>query len=424
MEYLKRAPQVSEADRRELTMQVMDVLADIRQNGEPAVRKYSERFDDWSPESFRISEEEITAAADEVPDDLKETLAFAQEQVRNFAQAQRETLRDLEIESRPGVVLGHRHIPVGSVGAYVPGGRYSLIASGYMSVIPAKVAGVERVIVCTPPSEGRIPPAMLYSTNLAGADEIYALGGTQALAAMSYGALPGLDPVDMLVGPGNQYVYEAKRQLFGQVGIDLLAGPTEIAILADETTDPFIVACDLVGQAEHGPDSRAILITTSRELGQAVIDQMDDQLRAVSTERVARKCWENGGEVIVVANEDELVRVCDDYAIEHVEVMVREPKRMIERLRNYGSLFVGEESTVAYGDKVSGLNHILPTLRAARYTGGLWVGKYLKTLTYEYMTREASVEMARHCELESNAEGMVAHARTAMVRLERYAAEG
>ena len=423
MEYLKRAPLVSETNRRELAMQVMDVLADIRQNGEPAVRKYSERFDDWSPESFRISEEEITAAADEVPDDLKETLAFAQEQVRNFAQAQRETLRDLEIESRPGVVLGHRHIPVGSVGAYVPGGRYSLIASGYMSVIPAKVAGVERVIVCTPPSGGRVPPGTLYSIHLAGADEIYALGGTQALAAMAYGALPGLDPVDMLVGPGNQYVYEAKRQLFGQVGIDLLAGPTEIAIIADETADPFIAACDLVGQAEHGPDSRAILITTSRELGQAVIDQMDDQLRAVSTEGVARECWENGGEVIIVGNEDELVRVCDDYAVEHVEVMVREPKRMIERLRNYGSLFVGEESTVAYGDKVSGLNHILPTLRAARYTGGLWVGKYLKTLTYEYMTREASVEMARHCEVESNAEGMVAHARTAMVRLERYAAE-
>ena len=424
MEYLKRAPLVSETNRRELAMQVMDVLADIRQNGEPAVRKYSERFDDWAPESFRISEEEITAAADEVPDDLKETLAFAQEQVRNFAQAQRETLRDLEIESRPGVVLGHRHIPVGSVGAYVPGGRYSLIASGYMSVIPAKVAGVERVIVCTPPSDGRVPPGTLYSIHLAGADEIYALGGTQALAAMAYGALPGLDPVDMLVGPGNQYVYEAKRQLFGQVGIDLLAGPTEIAIIADETADPFIVACDLVGQAEHGPDSRAILITTSRELGQAVIDQMNDQLRAVSTEGVARECWENGGEVIIVGNEDELVRVCDDYAVEHVEVMVREPKRMIERLRNYGSLFVGEESTVAYGDKVSGLNHILPTLRAARYTGGLWVGKYLKTLTYEYMTREASVEMARHCEVESNAEGMVAHARTAMVRLERYAAEG
>ena len=424
MEYLKRPPLVSETNRRELAMQVMDVLADIHQNGEPAVRKYSERFDDWAPESFRMSEEEITAAADEVPDDLKETLAFAQEQVRNFAQAQRETLRDLEIESRPGVVLGHRHIPVGSVGAYVPGGRYSLIASGYMSVIPAKVAGVERVIVCTPPSGGRVPPGTLYSIYLAGADEIYALGGTQALAAMAYGALPGLDPVDMLVGPGNQYVYEAKRQLFGQVGIDLLAGPTEIAIIADETADPFIVACDLVGQAEHGPDSRAILITTSRELGQAVIDQMDDQLRAVSTEGVARECWENGGEVIVVGNEDELVRVCDDYAVEHVEVMVREPKRMIERLRNYGSLFVGEESTVAYGDKVSGLNHILPTLRAARYTGGLWVGKYLKTLTYEYMTREASVEMARHCEVESNAEGMVAHARTAMVRLERYAAEG
>jgi sulfopropanediol 3-dehydrogenase len=423
MEYLKRAPEVSEADRRELTMQVMDVLADIRENGEAAVRKYSEQFDEWSPESFRVSDEEIAAAADEVPDDLKETFAFAHEQVRNFAQAQRETLRDLDLESRPGVMLGHRHVPVSSVGAYVPGGRYTMIGSGYMSVIPAKVAGVERVVVCTPPTGGRVPPAMLYSTNLAGADEIYALGGTQALAAMAYGALPGLEPVDMLVGPGNQYVYEAKRQLFGEVGIDLLAGPTEIAVLADETADPFLVACDLVGQAEHDPNSRAILITTSRELGQSVIDQMDDHLQAVSTEEVARECWENGGEVIIVDDEDELVNVSDDYAIEHVEVMVREPERMIERLRNYGALFVGEESTVAYGDKVSGPNHILPTLRASRYTGGLWVGKYLKALTYEYMTVEASVEMARHCEIESHAEGMDAHARTATVRLERYAAE-
>ena len=361
VEYLKQAADVSEVSTAELTKQVIDVLADIRENGEAAVRKYSEQFDNWSPESFRVRDEEIAAAASEVSDDFKESVAFAQEQVRNFAQAQRETLRDLEIESQPGVVLGHRHIPVGSVGAYVPGGRYTLIASSYNSVVPAKVASVERVVVCTPPANGRVPPALLYSAHMAGADEIYALGGIQAVAAMAYGALPDLEPVDMLVGPGNKYVVEAKRQLFVQVGIDLLAGPTEIAILADDTADPFMVACDLVGQAEHDPNSRAILITTSSELGKAVLDQIDDHLCAVSTREVACQCWENGGEVIVVDDEDELVRVSEGYAIEHVEVMVREPKRMIERLREYGSLFVGEETTVAYGDKVSGPNHILPT---------------------------------------------------------------
>jgi sulfopropanediol 3-dehydrogenase len=423
MEYLKQAKPVPMTDRSALTTQVNQVLEDIRQNGEAAVRKYSEQFDKWSPESFRVPDDEIAAAENEVPDDLKESIRFAQEQVRKFAQAQRNTMHDLEIESRPGVILGHRHIPVRSVGAYVPGGRYTLIASSYMTATVAKVAGVERVVMCTPPMGGRIPPAMLYSAKLAGADEIYAVGGMQALAAMAYGALPDLEPVDMLVGAGNKYVTEAKRQLFGQVGIDLAAGPTEIAILADATADPFIVACDLVGQAEHDPNSRAILITTSRELGQAVLDQIDEHLRAVSTEQVARQCWENGGEVIVVDDEDELVRVSDEYAIEHVEVMMREPKRMIERLRNYGSLFVGEEVTVAYGDKVSGPNHVLPTLGGARYTGGLWVGKFLKTVTYQYMTREASLEMGRHCEIEATAEGMVAHARTATVRLERYVGE-
>ncbi len=421
MEYLKQAREVPAADREALTAQVASVLADIQRHGEAAVRKYSQQFDGWAPQSFRVPDSEVAAAQDEVPDDLKAAIQFAQEQVRNFAQAQRKTLLDLEIESRPGVVLGHRHIPVGSVGAYVPGGRYTLIASSYMTIIPAKVAGVERVIMCTPPKDGRVPPAMLYSAHLAGVDEIYVLGGMQALAAMAYGGLSGLEPVDILVGAGNKYVMEAKRQLFGLVGIDLLAGPTEIAVIADETADPFLVACDLVGQAEHDPNSRAILITTSRALGQTVLDQMDAHLRAVSTEEVARQCWENGGEVIVVDDDDELVRVCDDYAIEHVEVMVREPKRMIERLHNYGSLFVGEEATVAYGDKVSGPNHVLPTLRASRYTGGLWVGKYLKTVTYQHMTRAASVELARHCEIESNTEGMVAHARTARVRLERYA---
>lgn len=424
MEHLKRPNMPTDEDRAALAARVTEILADLRANGEAAVRRYSREFDGWDPEDFRVSDAEIAAAEHELSDELKESIQFAQDQVRNFAKLQRATMTDLEVETRPGVVLGHKHIPVSSVGAYVPGGRYTLIASSYMSVIPARVAGVERVVVCTPPMGGRVPPGVLYSARLAGADAVYSLGGVQALAAMAYGLLPGLDPVDMLVGPGNAFVVEAKRQLFGTVGIDLLAGPTEIGIIADDSADPFMVACDLVGQAEHDPRSRAILITTSRELGQAVIDQMDDHLTAVSTEEVARASWENGGEVILVDDEAEMVRVCDDYAIEHVEVLVRDPKRMIGILRHYGSLFVGEEATVAYGDKVSGPNHILPTLRAARFTGGMWVGKYLKTVTYQFMDRDGSREMAHHCEVEATAEGMMAHARTASVRLERYAPVG
>jgi sulfopropanediol 3-dehydrogenase len=424
VEYLKQASPPSDADRAEISRYVAEMLTDLRARGQAAVRDYSRDLDGWDPPAFRVPDEEIDRAGDELSDELKEAIAFAQEQVRNFAEAQRGTLTDLEVETRRGVVLGHRHIPVESVGCYVPGGLYTLIASSYMSVIPARVAGVDRVVVCTPPRDGRVPPGVLYSARMAGADAVYAVGGVQALAAMAYGLLPGMEPVDMLVGPGNKFVVEAKRQLFGQVGIDLLAGPTEIGVIADGSADPFMVACDLVGQAEHDPHSRAILITTSRAVGEAVIEQMDDHLRAVSTEPVARRCWENGGEVILVDDEDELIRVCDDYAIEHVEVLVREPKRMIRLLRHYGSLFVGEEATVAYGDKVSGPNHILPTLRAARFTGGLWVGKFLKTVTYQYMDKEGSSEMARHCEVEALAEGMVAHARTASVRLQRYAPVG
>lgn len=417
MEYLKHAIPRSGAY---VSATVTSILNDVRNEGPAAVSRYSADLDGWSPESFRVTDEEIEHAANEVPDDVKKTIDFAQDQVRTFAEHQRSTLQDLEVETRPGVVLGHRHIPVSSVGAYVPGGRYTLIASSYMSVIPAKVAGVERVVVATPPNVGAVSPGVLYSAHRAGADAVYAIGGVQALGAMAYGALPGLGPVDMIVGPGNQYVVEAKRQLFGTVGIDLIAGPTEIGIVADETADPFIVACDLVGQAEHDPNSRAILITTSRELGEGVIAQIDDHLKAVSTEPVARQCWDNGGEVIVVDDEDELIAVSDDYAVEHVEVLMRDPHRMVERLHHYGSLFIGEEATVAYGDKVSGPNHILPTKRGARFTGGLWVGKFLKTVTFQYMNREGSTEMAHYCATESLAEGMVAHARTATTRLGRY----
>jgi sulfopropanediol 3-dehydrogenase len=363
-----------------------------------------------------VPEAEVLAAADALDEPLKRTLEFAVEQVRGFAEHQRTTLHDLEVETLPGLVLGHRHVPVASVGAYVPGGRYTLIASTYMNVVPARVAGVERVVVCTPPKDGRVDPAVLYAARLAGADAVYALGGVQAIGAMAYGVLPGLDAVDMVVGPGNAYVVEAKRQVFGRVGIDLLAGPTEIGVLADDTADPDLVACDLVGQLEHDPRSRGVLITTSEPLARAVVERMDHHLRAVSTEDVARAAWESGGEVVVVADEDELVTVSDEYALEHVEVHVRDPHRMIGRLRNYGSLFVGPETTVAYGDKVAGPNHVLPTLGAARFTGGQWVGKYLRTLTYQHATPDASRLLAEHCETESLAEGMVAHARTATLR--------
>lgn len=423
MRYLKRASGRTESGADAVRERVARMLDEIRREGEPAVRRYALQLDGHAPESFRVGEEELAAAGDRIDPEVRQAIDFAIDQVRNFARLQRETLLDLEVEARPGVVLGHRHLPVRSVGAYVPGGRYSLIASAYMSVVPARAAGVEQVVVCTPPTRsGSVHPGLLYAARRAGADAVYALGGVQALAAMAYGLLPGLDPVDMVVGPGNQYVVEAKRQLFGQVGIDLLAGPTEIGILADDTADPFLVAADLVGQAEHDPLSRPVLITTSEELGQAVLDQIDDHLQAVATEEVARAAWEDGGEVVVVSDLDELVAVSDGYALEHVEVHVDDPGKMVDRLGRYGSLFVGEATTVAYGDKVSGPNHILPTHRAARFTGGLWVGKFLRTVTFQSMDEAASVEMARHCEVEANAEGMVAHARTAALRLARYGA--
>lgn len=421
MEHLKHPGAPEEiSDRAETTRTVAAILEDVRTRGLDAVREYSQKFDGYTPDDFRISDEVIEQAASKVDEDLKRSIRFAHDQVRRFAELQRETLLDLEVETEPGVILGHKHIPVDRVAAYVPGGRYSLIASTYMSVIPARVAGVKEVHVATPPRGGEIHPALLYSARLAGADTIHAVGGVHALAALAYGILPDVGPADFLVGPGNRYVVEAKRQLFGQVGVDLLAGPTEIGIVADDTADPFIVAADLVGQAEHDPYSRAILITTSRTLGEAVIAQMDDHLRAVSTEDVARQCWENGGEVILVADDDEMVRVSDDYAIEHVEVLTRDPIGMAERLTHYGSLFIGEETTVAYGDKVAGTNHILPTHRAARFTGGLWVGKFLKTVTHQRMDRAGSLVLAEHCEREALAEGMDAHARTATIRIERY----
>lgn len=419
-EYLKCASPKVEGDRRAIEETVRGILEDVRRRGEEAVREYSRRFDRWDPPRFRVAEEEIERARRALSPELLEDILFAAEQVRSFARLQRETLGPLEVEIRPGVILGHRHIPLTSVGCYVPGGRYPLIASALMSIIPPKVAGVERVVACAPPRGEGIYAATLMAMAVAGADEIYCLGGVQALAAMAYGT-PEIRPVDMVVGPGNAYVVEAKRQLFGTVGVDLLAGPTEILVIADDSADPYVVAADLLGQAEHGPDSPAVLVTTSRDIGIRVLEEVERLIPQFPTHEVVRVAWRDRGEVIWVDSEEEAVAVADEYAPEHLEVQTRNPSWYLERLRNYGTLFLGEESTVVYSDKAIGTNHILPTGRAARFTGGLWVGKFLKTVTYQRLSREGSVEVARRAAIISEAEGMRAHAYTARLRMERYA---
>ena len=421
-EYLKkavqRAPEADDAVRRV----VAEILDAVRREGDAAVRRYSEKLDRWSPGSFRLSPAEIDAGVGAVAKEDRETIGYCREQVAQFAQRQRESMQPFEIELQPGVRLGQKLIPVASVGAYVPGGRYPLVASALMSITTAKVAGVPRVIACSPPAPGGggIYPATLYAMLISGAEEIYCLGGVQALAAMAYGT-ESIPAADMVVGPGNQYVAEAKRQIFGAVGIDLLAGPTEILVIADETADPVVVACDLLGQAEHGPTSPAILVTTSRALGQAVLGEIARQLPALGTREVAGQAWEGNGEVVVVGSDEEAAAAADEFAPEHLEVQTKNLDWYLGRLRNYGSLFLGEESTVAYSDKTIGPNHILPTGRAARYTGGLWVGKFIKTVTYQRLAREASARVApvvaRICEIE----GMLAHKATADLRAARYA---
>src|SRR4051794_30957537 len=420
-EYLKQAPWHSKAVSADVRKTVSEMLARIDADPEGEIRRYSRELDGWDPESFIVDATTIERAAEQLDPALREHIAFAQDQVRTFAQAQRETLQDLEIETLPGVVLGHRHIPVETVGSYVPGGRYPMLASSFMTVVVPKVAGVERVIACAPPRQGQgIHPAMLYAMSTSGADDILALGGVQALAAMTYG-IEGLPEADIIVGAGNAYVAEAKRQLFGQVGIDLLAGPTEVAIIADETADPTIVAADLLGQAEHGPTSPAVLITTSRDLGQAVLDAIDELLPAWPTREVAGEAWARHGSVAVVDSLHEAIELSDEIAPEHLEVQVAEEllDDCLARLRNYGSLFLGAEATVAYGDKAVGTNHVLPTMGAARYTGGLWVGKFLKTCTYQRLTAEGTRRVAPAVAAISQAEQFGGHALTATMRLDR-----
>ena len=409
----------AEADRK-VRDTVETILADIGRRGDAAVRELSIKFDGWDRKDYRLSKAEIQSCTDALSkQDLKD-IEFAQAQVRNFARVQRESILDVEVETLPGVVLGHKNIPVNSAGCYVPGGKYPLLASAHMSVITAKVAGVPRVITCAPPFQGKLAPAIVAAQALAGADEIYALGGIQAVGAMAIGT-ESIQAVDMLVGPGNAYVAEAKRQLFGRVGIDLFAGPTETLVIADDTVDGELCATDLLGQAEHGPDSPAILLTTSEKLARATMAEVERLLGILPTAGIARESWRAFGEVIVAESDDEMVKVADEIASEHVQVMTRDPDYFLKHMTNYGALFLGARTNVSYGDKVIGTNHTLPTRKAARYTGGLWVGKFLKTCTYQrVLTDQASTMIGEYCSRLCALEGFAGHGEQANIRVRRY----
>ncbi len=409
-------------DDLDLTTKVRGILADISERGEVAVRELSEKFDGWAPESFRLSSSQLDEIISSVDPSTIADIEFAQKQIRNFAEVQRASMHDVEVETLPGVFLGHKHLPIGNVGCYVPGGRYPMVASAHMSVLTAKVAGVPRVAACTPPINGEVPAETVSAMALAGADEIYLLGGIQAVAAMSLGVL--MDPVDMLVGPGNAFVAEAKRLLFGRVGIDLPAGPTETLLLTDETVDAEMCATDLLGQAEHGPSSPAILLTTSEELGHATIREVDRQLETLRTADIAGVSWRDHGRVIVCDDHAEMLAVANDIASEHVQVMTSDDQYFADNMSNYGALFLGPMTNVAYGDKVIGTNHTLPTQGAARYTGGLWVGKFLKTCTYQRVDNAASSALiGEYCSRLCAIENFDGHQAQADIRVERYGAK-
>jgi sulfopropanediol 3-dehydrogenase len=399
---------------------VESILADIDARKDQAVKDLSKKFDKWAPADFKLSAREIERAIALVPQRDLDDIKFAQAQVRNFAQKQKETMHDLEVETLPGIVLGHRHIPVNSIGCYVPGGRYPMVASAHMSIVTAKVAGVKRIIACAPPFKGGPHPAIVAAMHFGGADEIFVLGGVQAVAAMALGT-ESIKSVDMIVGPGNAYVAEAKRQLFGRVGIDLLAGPTETLIIADDSVDGEICATDLLGQAEHGPTSPAVMITNSEKLARDTMAEVERLLKILPTADAAGQAWKDYGEVIVCDDYDEMVREADCVASEHVQVMTRDPDYFLNNMKNYGSLFLGPRTNVAYGDKVIGTNHTLPTKKAARYTGGLWVGKFMKTCTYQkVLTDEASALIGEVCSRLCILEGFRAHAEQANIRVRRY----
>jgi len=400
---------------------VSGVIADIRERGDVAVREYSSKFDNWSPDSFRLSAGRVDDIIATLPAQVITDIEFAQEQVRGFARAQLAALAEIEVETLPGVFLGHKHIPVSSAGAYIPGGRYPLTASAHMTILTAKVAGVDRVAACTPPIRGEIPAATVAAMHLAGADEIYLLGGVQAVTALALGT-ETIGRVDLLAGPGNAYVAEAKRQLFGEVGIDLFAGPTEILIVADSHADPFVVAVDLLSQAEHGPDSPAVLITTSEALGRRVIELVEQILPGMPTVDFAGPAWRDHGQVAVVDDLAAAYALADEYASEHVQILTQNPREALNAMRNYGAIFLGEGTCVSYGDKVIGTNHVLPTRGAANYTGGLWVGKFLKTVTYQEVTDQAaSARLGELCGRAARVELFEGHARSGDVRAWKYA---
>ena len=418
--YLKEAKPKPKEDLTAVRETVRQIIEKVRTEGEAGVRYYSEKFDKWSPPSFKLGEQEIRDVKKQLPQSMVEDIEFCQTQIRNFAQAQMDTLNDMEVETIPGVHLGQKIIPIQSSGSYVPGGRYPMLASAHMTVVTPKVAGVNRVVACSPPAQDTGPyPATIYSMAAAGADEIYCMGGVHALAAMSYG-MEGLDPVDLVVGAGNKYVAEAKRQLFGDVGIDLLAGPTEILVIADEHADPRIVAADLLGQAEHDPNCRICLLALSKKIADSTLAELEKQLEVLPTKEVASISWSNGGEIILADSNEEAVAISDKWAPEHLEVQTADWRYFLDNCRNYGSMFCGEETTVAFGDKTIGTNHVLPTMRAARYTGGLSVGKFVKTVTYQYASQESSLKIAEVCERSCNYEKMLGHGISCRVRVEKY----
>jgi sulfopropanediol 3-dehydrogenase len=420
--WLKRG--IDDSERRAIDNQVRktveDAISDVEARGDAAIREMSVRFDKWDREDYRLSEQEIEACLGKLSKGDLDDIRFAQAQVRNFAEIQKSALRDVEQETLPGVILGHKNVPVNSVGCYVPGGKYPLLASAHMSVVTAKVAGVKRIISCAPPFEGKPAPAIVAAQHLAGADAIYVLGGIQAITAMAVGTST-IAPVDMLVGPGNAYVAEAKRQLFGRVGIDLLAGPTETLVIADETVDGEICAVDLLGQAEHGPTSPAILLTNSEKLAKDTIAWVEKLLKQMPTGAIASKSWVDYGQVIVADSYEEMAKVADQIASEHVQVMTDRDDWFRDTMTNYGALFLGPRTNVSYGDKVIGTNHTLPTMKAARYTGGLWVGKFLKTCTYQkVLTDQATTLIGEYCSRLCMLEGFAGHAEQANIRLRRY----
>ena len=423
--YLKEGMPVEEVQSQDAKVRgiVENILMRIETEGDAAIQAFSAQFDQWSPSSFRLSADEIKACYAALDEGVIADIRFAQEQVRNFAQIQRDSMKDVEVETLPGVTLGHSHIPMSSVGCYVPGGKYPLVASAHMSVVTAKVAGVKRVIAAAPPFNGKPSPAIVVAMDMAGADEIYCFGGVQAVGAMAIGT-ETIAPVDMIVGPGNAFVAEAKRQLFGRVGIDLFAGPTETLVIADDSCDGELCATDLLGQAEHGPNSPAVLLTNSEKLANETMAEVERQLTVLPTAPVAGAAWRDYGQVIVADDYDEMVEIADRLAFEHVQVMTRDPDYFLTNMSNYGALFLGQETNVSYGDKVIGTNHTLPTKKAARYTGGLWVGKFMKTCTFQRVTPEASAMVGEYCSRLCAIEGFAGHKEQADIRVRRYGRHG